>query len=54
MTEPTPTTGSSERDESELAPEEQPRVTGTLFLSMILLMIIIAIWLIMYARLLDR
>jgi hypothetical protein len=38
----------------ELEPKEEPVVTGTLFLVIIILMIIGAIWLIMYLRLLDR
>jgi flagellar biogenesis protein FliO len=49
-----PTTGSDRPEDTELTPEEEPRATGTLFLVMILLMVIIAIWLIMYLRLLER
>jgi hypothetical protein len=54
MTEPGPTTGSDDPDATELSPDEEPRATGTLFLVMIILMIIIAVWVIMYIRLLDR
>jgi flagellar biogenesis protein FliO len=37
----------------ELPPQEEPVVTGTLFLVMIILMIIGAVWVIMYMRLLQ-
>ncbi|HSH45255.1 MAG TPA: hypothetical protein VK966_05340 [Longimicrobiales bacterium] len=52
--ERTPATGSERPEDTELSPEEEPRATGTLFLVMIILMIIVAIWVIMYLRLLDR
>lgn len=39
---------------TELAPGEEPVTTGTLFFVVILLMIIGAVWVIMYMRLLDR
>lgn len=41
-------------EDTELSPDEEPRATGTLFLVMIILMIIVAVWVIMYMRLLDR
>jgi hypothetical protein len=47
-------TGTTDPSKTELAPGEEPVVTGTLFLTLILLMIIGAIWVIVYARLLDR
>jgi hypothetical protein len=47
-----PPTGSADRADTELPPEEEPVVTGTLFLVTIILMIIGAIWVIMYLRLL--
>lgn len=50
----TPASGTADRKASELQPEEEPRTTGTLFLVMIILMIIVAIWVIMYLRLIDR
>jgi hypothetical protein len=50
----TPATGSEDPIDTELLPEEEPTTTGTLFLVMIILMIICAIWIIMYTRLLDR
>lgn len=40
-------------NETELSPEEEPVVTGTLFMVMIILMIIGAVWVIMYMRLLP-
>jgi flagellar biogenesis protein FliO len=49
-----PATGSSYPPESELQPGEEPTTTGTLFLVMIILMIIAAVWVIMYLRVLDR
>ena len=49
-----PATGSDYPDEIELAPGEEPVTTGTLFLVMIILMIICAVWVIIYMRLLDR
>jgi hypothetical protein len=39
---------------TELKPGEEPVTTGTLFFVVILLMIISAVWVIMYLRLLDR
>ena len=47
-----PATGSVDPADTELSPQEEPVVTGTLFLVMIILMIIGAIWVIMYMRLL--
>jgi hypothetical protein len=37
-----------------LAPDEEPVATGTLFLTMIILMVIAAIWVIVYGMLLGR
>lgn len=45
-------TGSSDPRLTELAPEEEPVTTGTVFLTLIILMIIAAVWVIMYRRLL--
>jgi hypothetical protein len=39
---------------TELRPEEEPVTTGTLFLTMVILMIIAAVWVIMYWQLLGR
>jgi hypothetical protein len=47
-------TGSADAHETELAPEEEPVVTGTLFLTIVLLMIIAGFWVIIYQRLLTR
>ena len=49
-----PATGASRPELTELAPEEEPSTPGTLFLSVILLMIIAGFWIIIYLRLLDR
>lgn len=49
-----PATGTRRPEQSELAPEEEPSTPGTLFLSVILLMIIAGFWIIIYLRLLDR
>lgn len=49
-----PATGSDATGDTELAPEEEPTTTGTLFLVMIILMIIAAVWVIIYVRLLER
>lgn len=49
-----PATGSAERMDTELQPGEEPTTTGTLFLVMIILMIVAAVWAIIYIRLLDR
>jgi hypothetical protein len=49
-----PATGTDDYWATELRPGEEPIVTGTLFMVIILLMIIGAIWVIMYLRLLDR
>ncbi|HEX6308047.1 MAG TPA: hypothetical protein VFZ69_07660 [Longimicrobiales bacterium] len=49
-----PATGSEAPVDTELAPDEEPTTTGTLFLVMIILMIIAAVWVIIYIRLLER
>jgi hypothetical protein len=49
-----PATGTRLPEHSELAPDEEPSTPGTLFLSVILLMIIAGFWIIIYLRLLDR
>ena len=49
-----PATGAVDRAFTELAPGEEPVATGTLFLTVVLLMIIAAFWAIIYLRLLDR
>lgn len=54
MEEHAPASGSDRPEDTELSPEEEPIATGTLFLVMIILMIIVAVWVIMYLRLLDR
>lgn len=54
MDERAPATESPDPEKTEPRAEEEPVATGTLFLTMIILMIIVAIWVIMYLRLLDR
>lgn len=49
-----PATGSADPRETELYAGEEPTTTGTLFLVMIILMIIVAVWVILYVRLFDR
>lgn len=39
---------------TELPPEEEPVTTGTLFLTMVILMVIAAVWVIMYWHLVGR
>jgi hypothetical protein len=53
-TETAPATGTTDVRKTELARGEEPVTTGTLFLTMIILMIIGAVWVIMYAQLIDR
>ena len=48
-----PTEGSALPEETA-ASEEEPVITGTLFLTMILLMLIFGFWAMMYLMLLDR
>lgn len=49
-----PATGAEEPQQTELAPEEEPTTTGTLFLTIIFLMLIFGFWVMMYLILLDR
>ena len=49
-----PASGADDYWKTELLPGEEPVVTGTLFAVIIILMIITAVWVIMYLRLLDR
>jgi hypothetical protein len=49
-----PATGTSDRPATELSPEEEPVVTGTLFLTMIILMLIGAVWGVAYYLLVSR
>lgn len=49
-----PATGTADPAKTELAPGEEPVTTGTLFLTMIILMIIGAVWVIIYWRLIGQ
>jgi len=52
--DPAPATGSRSPRDTEIAPEEEPVVTGALFLSMVLLMLIAGAWVVMFLELVDR
>ncbi|HET8622083.1 MAG TPA: hypothetical protein VFM14_00830 [Gemmatimonadales bacterium] len=41
-------------ERTELPPEEEPVTTGTLFLTIVILMVIAAVWAIMYWQLVER
>jgi len=47
-------TGSTRPEDTELAPEEEPVVIGTLFLSMLLLIGIMGAWIVIYLIMLNR
>ena len=49
-----PPTGSSQPSDTEMTPEEEPVVTGALFLSMVMLMLIAGAWIVMFWRLIER
>jgi len=49
-----PATGSSRPSDTEMTPEEEPVVTGALFLSMVMLMLIAGAWIVMFWRLTER
>jgi hypothetical protein len=49
-----PATGSADPRDTEITPEEEPVVTGALFLSMVMLMMIAGAWIIMFRTLLGR
>jgi hypothetical protein len=51
---PAPTRGVPDPAQAELTPEEEPVVTGTLFLTMVILTVIGAVWVIVYSLLLHR
>jgi hypothetical protein len=48
-----PATGATDERETELATEEEPVTTGTLFLVTVMLAIIVGFWVTMYVRLLH-
>lgn len=49
-----PGAGPADPAPTELTPGEEPVATGTLFLTILILMLIGAIWVIVYARLINR
>jgi hypothetical protein len=52
--EPLPATGSDAARDTEMAPDEEPVVTGALFLSMVMLMLIAGAWVVMFRTLAGR
>ncbi|ARA94982.1 MAG: cytochrome c oxidase subunit 2A [Bacteroidetes bacterium] len=60
MPEPTPyadlapATGTDQPVGTDLPPEEEPVVTGTLFLTLIFLMMVFGFWITIYVTLLNR
>ncbi len=52
--ETAPATGTDDYWKTEIMPGEEPVVTGTLFMVTVILTITVAIWVIMYLRLLER
>lgn len=49
-----PATGTEESDATELRPGEEPVVTGTLFIMILFLMVIAALWVIVFGYLINR
>jgi hypothetical protein len=49
-----PATGSTDPDATEITPDTEPNASGTLFLMLVLLIIIGAVWVVMYRLLLQR
>jgi hypothetical protein len=51
---PAPGTGSADPADTEMARQEEPSIPGTLFLTIVLLMIIAGVWIVMFLFLLAR
>jgi hypothetical protein len=49
-----PAPGSPSPQDTEITPEDEPVVTGTLFLSMVMLMLIAGAWIVMFRALVNR
>jgi hypothetical protein len=49
-----PATASPSSRDTEVSPEEEPVVTGALFLSMVMLMLIAGAWIVMFRTLMNR
>lgn len=49
-----PATGSTDPQKTDLEPATEPVVTGSLFLTLLILVIIGGVWVIMYRLLLNR
>ena len=54
QTRDAPATGTTDPRATDLAPGEEPVTTGTLFLTLVLLIIIGGIWVMVYRLLLNR
>ena len=51
---PSPATGTTDPQSTDLDPSTEPVVTGSLFLTLLILVIIGGVWVIMYTLLLHR
>lgn len=49
-----PAPGTNDSRATDLSPAEEPVVTGTLFLTFVLLVVIAGVWVVMYRLLLNR
>jgi hypothetical protein len=49
-----PATGSDIEEETNIMPGEEPLVPGTIFLSLVLLMVIFGFWVLAYVWLIER
>lgn len=49
-----PATGTTDPEATHVQPIEEPNLTGTLFLTLLLLMGIFGFWILMYVELLNR
>lgn len=52
--ERTPATGTADPSRTEVQREQEPHLSGTLFLTIILLMLIFGFWMMMYIEMLNR
>jgi hypothetical protein len=51
---PPPATGTNDASATDLTPADEPVVTGTLFLTFVLLVVIGGVWVVVYRLLLNR
>lgn len=52
--ERTPSTGTADPSRTEIQREQEPQLSGTLFLTVILLMLIFGFWMMMYIEMINR